>query len=154
MSESAGAGTPKHLWIVGGLSLLWNAMGAFDYLATQLEMESYLAQFSEEQLEYFLSFPAWAVAVWAFGVWGGFAGSIGLLLRRSWAVWMFEASLLGVVISTIYNFGFRNGAELMGTGGMIFSIVILLVAILLVVYSVKQRQRGVLKASVPTETRT
>ena len=31
--------TPKHLWIVGILALLWNFMGAFDYLATQLKLE-------------------------------------------------------------------------------------------------------------------
>ena len=30
--------TPVHLWIVGILALLWNLMGAFDYLATQLEL--------------------------------------------------------------------------------------------------------------------
>ncbi|MCP4895894.1 MAG: hypothetical protein GY906_02880, partial [bacterium] len=36
-------GTPIHLWIVGVLALLWNAMGAFDYLATQLKLEFYMS---------------------------------------------------------------------------------------------------------------
>ena len=30
---------PVHLWIVGFISLLWNAMGVFDYLATKLRLE-------------------------------------------------------------------------------------------------------------------
>ena len=72
---------PVHLWIVGIVSLLWNAMGVFDYLATQLELESYMSQFTEEQLAYFYGFPAWSVAAWAFGVWGAVAGSVGLLDR-------------------------------------------------------------------------
>ena len=36
-------GRPKHLWIVGILSLLWNAMSAFDYKMTQTKNESYMA---------------------------------------------------------------------------------------------------------------
>jgi len=62
--------TPVHLWVVGVLALLWNAMGAFDYLATQFKLEFYVKQFTPEQLSYFYGFPAWAVAGWAFGVWG------------------------------------------------------------------------------------
>jgi hypothetical protein len=50
--------TPFHLWIVGILALLWDAIGAFDYSATQLRMEAYMSQFTPEQLEYFYAFPA------------------------------------------------------------------------------------------------
>ena len=140
----ARAKTPVHLWIVGVLSLLWSLMGVFDYLATQLELESYMSQFTPEQLEYFLGFPTWMVAFWAFGVWGGFAGSIGLLLRKGWAFWAFAISILGLFVSSIYNFGMSNGAEIMGTGGMIFTVIIWIVAILLLWYSWKQKQNGVL----------
>ncbi len=80
---------PLHLWIVGVLAVLWNAIGAFDYSATQLRIEAYMSAFTPEQLEYFYSFPAWAVAAWAFGVWGALLGSIALLLRKAWAVWAF-----------------------------------------------------------------
>ena len=45
--------TPIHLWIVSILAVLWNAMGAFDYIATQYRLESYMSQFTPEQLEYF-----------------------------------------------------------------------------------------------------
>jgi hypothetical protein len=50
--------TPWHLWVVGAVSLLWNAMGAFDYLMTQSRAEWYMSQFTAEQLDYFGSFPA------------------------------------------------------------------------------------------------
>ena len=35
--------TPLHLWIVGVLSLLWNAGSGYDYLMTRLESTAYLA---------------------------------------------------------------------------------------------------------------
>ena len=136
--------TPVHLWIVGVLALLWNLMGAFDYLATQLQLESYMSQFTEEQLAYFYGFPAWAVSGWAFAVWGAVVGSVGLLLRRKWSVWAFAVALVGMAVSSIYTFGVSNGAEMMGSGGVIFSVVIWVISIFLLVYAWSQAKRGVL----------
>jgi len=129
---------------VGVLSLLWNAMGAFDYLATHFRLEFYMSQFTEQQLTYFYGFPAWAVAGWAFGVWGALAGSIGLLLRKGWSRWAFIVSLAGMVVSSIYTLVLSNGAEIMGGGGIFFTVVIWVVAIFLAVYSWKLTDSGVL----------
>ena len=136
--------TPVHLWIVGVLSLLWNAMGAFDYLATQLKADFYMSQFTPEQLEYFYAYPAWAVAGWAFGVWGALAGSILLLARSRWAVWAFGVSIAGMVVSTVYSLALSNGAEMMGSGAVVFTAVIWVVAIFLLVYACRQAKAGVL----------
>lgn len=143
-SPTGRAAPPKHLWIVGALALAWNAVGAFDYLATQLELEFYMSQFTEAQLAYFYGFPAWAVAGWAVAVWAGVAGSVGLLRRRRWAVGAFVLSLAGMVVSTIYTYGVSDGAAVMGTGGVVFGAAIAAVAIFLVVYSRRQAARGVL----------
>ncbi|MBO6718217.1 MAG: hypothetical protein JJ913_09710 [Rhizobiaceae bacterium] len=138
MSEQgtiAGAGrAPLHLWIVGVLSLLWNAMGAFDYLMTQSRSEWYMSQFSPEQLDYFYSFPLWADAAWALGVWGAFFGSLALLLRRSWAVWLFGVSIAGLVLTSIYNFVLTNGAELMGEGAEVWVLTLLIWGITLALF--------------------
>ena len=136
---------PKHLWIVGVLSLLWNSVGAFDYLASQLRLEFYMSQFTPEQLDYFYSFPSWAVAAWACGVWGSFAGSIGLLFARGWAVWAFGISLAGLAVTTIYNFGMSDGMEMMGATGAAFTVVLWVIAIALFAYSLRQKGRGILR---------
>lgn len=136
--------TPVHLWIVGVLSLLWNAVGAFDYLATKLQLDFYMSQFSEKQLEYFYGFPALMTAFWAIAVWGSVAGSIGLLMRKKWAMWAFFVSCTGMFFTTIYNFGITNGAEIMGTEGVIFSVVIWVIALFLLWYSWSQAKKGVL----------
>ena len=140
----ARARTPVHLWIIGVLALLWTMMGAFDYLATKLQLDFYMSQFSEEQLAYFYGFPAWVVSAWAFGVWGALAGSVGLLLRRKWSLWAFVVSIAGMVVTTIYNFGMTNGAEIMGSGAMVFTGIIWVISIFLVVYSWSLAKKGVL----------
>lgn len=139
------ARTPVHLWIVGGLTLLWNAVGAFDYVATMIEFEPYMSGFSEEQLEYFYGFPAWVVSTWAIAVWGAFFGSIALLLRSRWAVGLFGASLVGFVLTSVYSFFLSNGIEIMGGAGVAFSAAVGIVAILLFLYARRMSAREVLR---------
>jgi hypothetical protein len=143
MNETT-AKTPVHLWIIGVVSLLWNAMGAFDYSATQLRLEFYMSQFTSQQLEYFYSFPAWVKAAWAVGVWGSLLGSVSLLSRKSWAVWLFGASILGLVFTTVYNFILSEGMAVMGSGGAIFTAVIWAIALLLFFYARAMAKSGVL----------
>ena len=137
---------PLHLWIIGGLSLVWNAFGAFDYLMTQLEVEAYMSQFSPEQLAYFYGFPAWVVAAWALGVWGAVAGSVGLLIRQKWATWAFGISILGLLFTSTYTMALTNGIEIMGgIGTVIFSVVIWIVTVALFFYARAMARRGVLR---------
>jgi hypothetical protein len=136
---------PRHLWIVGILTSLWNAVGAFDYAATQLRMESYMSQFSPEQLAYFYGFPSWAVAAWAIAVWSSLLGSLCLLLRKDWAVALFGVALAGMAVTAIYNFVLTDGMAMMGAGGAIFTAVIWLIAISLFFYARAMAKRGVLR---------
>jgi hypothetical protein len=136
---------PRHLWIVGAVTLLWNAVGAFDYSATQFRLESYMSQFSPEQLAYFYGFPAWAVAAWAIAVWSSLLGSLCLLLRKSWAVQLFGIALAGMGVTAFYNFVLTDGMAMMGAGGAVFTAVIWLIAISLYFYARAMAKRGVLR---------
>lgn len=136
---------PRHLWIVGVLAVLWNAMGAMDYTATQFRVEAYLSGYTPEQLAYFFGFPAWAVATWAIAVWSALVASLGLLLRKAWAVWLFGVSIVAMMITGIYNFALSEGIALMGTGALAFTAVIWIVAFGLFFYARAMSQRGVLR---------
>ncbi len=141
---SRAATTPRHLWLVGVITLLWNMMGAYDYLMTQTKNASYMARFDQAQLDYYYSYPAWFEAFWALAVWGGLLGCILLLLRKRQAVPVFLVSLVAMVITAIYSFGLSDGLEVMGAMGFVFTVVIFLVSLGLWLYSRAMKGRGVL----------
>ena len=84
------------------------------------------------------------VFFWALAVWGSVLGSILLLLRKRLAAPVFLASFVSMVINAIYNFGFSGGMEVMGSTGLIFTVVIFFVALGLWLYSRAMQARGVL----------
>ena len=139
--------TPTGFWIISGLSLLWNAFGAFDYVMTQTRNPAYLAQFTPEQRAYFDSFPVFMEASWALGIWGAVAGSVLLLLRNRHAVTAFGLSLVGLLVSTIWQFGLSGAdmARIFGTGPMAMTALIWIVAIALFVFARKKRAQGLLR---------
>ncbi len=137
MNDFSKRKAPWHLWAVGIISLLWNAGGAFDYLMTKLQAQSYLEQFTQEQLDFFFGFPQWVNATWAIAVWFSVLGSVYLLLRRRAAVPIFWISLLAMMATALHNFVLADVTmwDIMGRGAAVFTLVIFVVALLLVVYS-------------------
>jgi lipopolysaccharide export LptBFGC system permease protein LptF len=140
--------TPFHLWIVGILSLVWNAGGGFDYVMTQTRNPDYLEMLTPEQLGFLESAPLWFEAAWAVGVWLSIAGSLLLLLRSRYAGSAFALSLLGLIVASIYTYVLSDGGNAMamsGTGALIFTIAIPVILILLLIYARAMTRRGVLR---------
>lgn len=138
--------TPWHLWVVGVLSVLWNAFGVFDFVMTESHNVAYLSAFTPAQLEYLESFPIWLMAVWGLSVWAALIGAVLLLLRRRLAVAMFFASLLAMVATFFHNYVLTDGLAVMGgIGGLVFAVVILVIGVLLLVYARRLAGSGVLR---------
>ena len=145
MPEILESKTPRSLWIIGVIALLWNAVGAFDYLMTQTENESYMAQFTPEQLEFFYGLPWPIVSTWAIAVWGGVLGAILLLLRKRLAVPVFLVSFISMAITAFHNYVLSDGLKAIGDpSALVFSALIFVVALLLYLYSRKLMLRGIL----------
>ncbi len=137
--------TPWHLRLIGVIAMLWSAWGVVDFLMTQTRNESYMSQFTPEQLEFFFGFPIWLTACWAIAVWGGLLGGLLLMTRKRFAFPAFLLSFLAMLVTMVHNYIFSNGLEVMGDGAsLIFSAVIFLVAFLLVLYARAMKRRGVL----------
>lgn len=151
MQQAVEARTPAHLWIVGVLATLWNAFGAYDYVMTRMRNTDYFQSMMPDvdpqaMLAWVDAFPLYAQVGWAFGVWGGLAGSILLLLKSRWAVWAFAVSLIGAVLGLGYQLA--GAPPLPGAEGAMFEImpyVILLIAALLVYYAWSMEKKGVLR---------
>lgn len=139
---SKAAKVPASFWVIAGLSLLWNAYGAFDYVMTQLDAEALMSNFSAEERAYFTSFPAWHTAFWALGTWGSVAGSVLLLARSRWAIGAFLASAVGLLVTTIYAAIKPMPASLEGPGYWGVTVAIWLILLALLWYSRKALARG------------
>ncbi|WP_237219624.1 hypothetical protein [Sphingomonas arenae] len=141
--------TPVHLWIVGAVSLLWNAFGGYDYLMTRQRNREYLSQMGinpDELLAYIDGFPIWAQIAWGLGVWGAVAGSVLLLLRSRWAVLAFGLSLIGALVSFAYQFAGPPAPAGMDEGAAAWiPLVIVGIAAALFFYARRQQASGVLR---------
>lgn len=104
-----------------------------------------MGNFTPEQLEYFYGFPTWVVAAWAIAIWGSFFGSIGLLMRKAWAVWLFAAALAGLALTSIHNFLLSDGAAIMGQQAVYFTVLIWVIALFLFFYARAMAGKGVLR---------
>ncbi|MEZ5954077.1 MAG: hypothetical protein R3C13_07190 [Hyphomonas sp.] len=135
--------TPWHLWIVGGVSALWNAFGCFDFTMTATRNEAYLKPYPQEMLDYWLNMPVWVWLIWAVGVFGCLAGSIALLLKRKLAVGFFLASFLAAASSMSMGYFDKNAPRMEGQQYM--SFVIIAIALLLVVYARWLSRRDILR---------
>ncbi len=136
MRERSGA--PWHLWAVGVLSLLWNAIGCYIYTMTMLRDSGMMASAPPEMRAAIESAPAWSNAAWTLGVWGALLGSIFLLLRRGWAAAAFAVSLLGLALTAVYEVSASvpmNAVQV---------VAIWAVALFLLWYAWTMRKRGVL----------
>jgi len=139
--------TPWHLWVIGLISLLWNAGGAFDYVMTKTANAAYVANYTAEQLAYLEAFPAWVSFFWALGVWGAVAGSVLLLLRSRHAVLAFVLSFVGMIVNLVWGLVLSPTPMSAMTGGgfaLVFTGAIVVVAGALIIYARAMRTAGVL----------
>jgi hypothetical protein len=152
MSEAQNAnapGRPWHLWLIAIVGGLWNSFGALSFMLTQLKVEAVMSEYPPEQREYFESFPFWAVAFWAIGVFGGVIGCLLLLLKNRFAFHVLLASVVGAIVSNLGGLFFLGGWEVMdktGASGFAlgFAAFIIAFAAFLAYYACAMCRRGVL----------
>jgi len=140
--QQTSSAMPWHLWIVGGLFLIWNGMAAFDYIATLIRYEPYLSGHPEEILNYYFNAPAWMYVMWGASSLGGFLSAAFLLLRHKTAVPIAAVAWACSVVTAIYTY--MNPVPQSG-GDMTFYIIVLIAALLVLFYMVWLSRRGVLR---------
>jgi hypothetical protein len=139
--------TPWHLWLVGIVAVLFNAIGAFDYVMSMAQGGSYLASagMTPAQIAHYEQLPTWMIAVWTVGVWGAMLGSVLILLRNRLASPVFAASLAAFLLNLIYTYILTNGGEIMGRQIAIASGVITALLIFFMWYARLMTKRRVLR---------
>lgn len=143
--------TPWHIWVVGLVTLLWHAGGAYDYLMTKLQLAAYLQAVPEamraDYTAYLAGMPLWAASTWALGVWGAVLGSLLILLRSRLAVAAFAVALFGLIGTSVYTYSLAPISPMAsaGAGPLLFSAAIVLVLLFALFYSRRQVAAGNLR---------
>lgn len=151
MATTAQSRTPIHLWIIGGLSLLWSCFGAYDYVMTRMRDTDYIASAMpgvdpQAALAWIDRFPLYAQLGWGLGVWMGLLGSVMLLVRSRWAVGAYGLSLVGAVLGLGYQIVAAPPLE--GAHGPMMTVmpyVIILLALGLFLYARAMAKKGLLR---------
>jgi len=148
MSRAVGTktpGRPWHLWLVGIIGSLWSLMGVISFMLARMNVEAVMSRYPPQQREYFDSFPLWAVAFWAIGVFGGVIGCLLLLLKKRLAVHVLLASLIGAIVSNLGGLFLLGGMDVMReTGGLGFTAVPIVIGAILAYYARAMARKGVL----------
>ncbi|MBB6427367.1 hypothetical protein [Sphingopyxis sp. JAI128] len=139
--------TPLHLWVVGIVSLLWNAYPVIDFTMTNMQSEAWLSQYNEAQRALILGAPAWSNVCWALGGFGSFLGSLLLLFRSRHAVTAFLVSAVGLAGVTYYQLVSHGAAfrEALGDVPLYISLTIWVILLALLLYARAQAAKGVLR---------
>ena len=130
-------------WIISVIALIWNAMGVFAYLGQAFMTDEALALLSESEQDFYNNLPAWVTAAFAIAVFAGILGCLGLLIRKKWATNLFLLSFIAVIVQFVYNFFLQDFMPVDGAS-MIWSFVVILIAIFLIGFARKSTAKGYL----------
>lgn len=147
MSDTRTTKVPWHLWAVGVVAVLWNSIGAYDYVMTMYGGMDYLRQagMSDAFVAEFERMPGWMSVAWPLAVWSAVAGSLLLLVRSRWAFVAFVLSLVVYMANLAHNFGMSDLGALGGTASVAVAVAVTVSLIFLVWYSRMMGKRGILR---------
>ena len=133
---------PWHLWLVGVLSLLWNAAGAWTIMSAQsgapMDMDA-------TEIAYYAAQPAWLVALTDIALISAVLAAIALLLRSRWSVYLYGLSIAAIVVAGAFDIARGTALLLQDQGWLILEVVTLGLAILQLLYAAAMRKKGVLR---------
>lgn len=128
-------------WAISVVALVWNVMGGVNYVA-QMNPEM-VASMPETHRAIIEGRPAWATAGFAIAVFGGVLGCIFLLLRKADAIYIFIASLLGVIVTMTHTLGIDTSTIRFDKFEIVMMIVMpLVVAAFLIWYAKRAETKG------------
>jgi hypothetical protein len=140
MATVAPAAPPAWFRIVAVIAVLWNAFGVFQYLTTVGLFGDPTAGLTAEQRAAAESIPAAVIGAFALGTFAGLIGSLGLLLRKRWALPALILSLLALIVLEGWIVFLSGALDVFGGAGLPATIV--LVALLLAWLAWHARRRG------------
>jgi hypothetical protein len=133
---------PAWFWVVSVLGLLWNLFGVAMFVMQVTMTPAAAAALPPAQQQINAAMPSIAYVFFGVAVVSGALGTIGLLLRRRWAVPLLLLSLLGVVAQMATAYATTPVWALTGAGGAVFPLLLAVVCLLLWLFARMASRRG------------
>ncbi len=89
-------------WVISVLLLLWNALGAANFIAQS--DPNFVALLPEEYQAIIATRPVWATFGFGLAVFGGVLGAILLAIRARAAFWVLALSAIGATLAVVQGF--------------------------------------------------
>jgi hypothetical protein len=139
MADTLSGAPPAWFRVVALLAVVWNAIGVFMYLSSVGLFGDPMTGLSEAERAAASSIPAWITGAFAIGTFAGLIGSLGLLLRKTWAQPVLVVSLIGLLVLEGWIVFFSGALEAFG---LTFPILVSAGAVLLAWLATYARGRG------------
>ena len=121
------------------LALGWNALGLAAFF---IQMTMDLSELPDAQRVFYETTPIWAKLGFAVAVVGGVVGSLGLILRRSWAVTMLVICLAGIAVQAGHGIFVGNGVAAFRAAGLVMPALTFGIALALTLLARHGRRQG------------
>ena len=130
-------------WVIGTIMLIWNVMGAMNFLWQFNADANSLTALPETHRAIIIGRPLWATGGFAIGVLVGAIGCLLLLLKKSAAYYLFIISLLGMIVTMIHTVGIASSTIDFSPFEIFIMILMpLVVAVFLIWYSTLAKSKG------------
>ncbi len=138
--------TPIIFWVTAGISLLWNAMGCYNWFLEYNYFKNPASRVAlpEDMRDIYNYTPEWSYVVFAIAVFTGLVGSILLVMKKKSSVPVFLVSLISVLILQV-NYLFISGLfNDKGIDTVIIPLMVIIFAVFIFFFARAWRDRGLL----------
>ncbi len=133
---------PTGFKVIAVLALIWNLIGVATYLMSVSMTEEALEAIPEAERVLYTDIPAWATAAYAIAVFAGVLGSLGLIVRKAWAVPLLVVSLLGILVQMGHALFLSPVLEIRGLTAAVMPLVLIAIAAYLVAMARSARSKN------------
>ena len=132
-------------WTIAVLALVWNLFGLWSFWYHLNATPEIVASWPELQQRIWESMPRWLFVPFGIATIGGVLGSLGLLLRRRWAVTVLLLSLVAILVQFGSIYAITPTWAITGARGAAFPVVLALIGLFLWRYAQRAALRGWLR---------
>lgn len=133
---------PKWFKPVAILALIWNLIGLLAWVIDFTVTPELIAQMSEAQQAIYQARPGWLWMATGVAVVAGTLGCAGLIMKRTWSMFMLILSMLGLIVQDFAIIAVIHPVAPVGVDVMGMQSVVFVIGVALIYLSRKMNREG------------